>query len=130
LSFVENASKLETSPHVASVYVSADLPEAGPMLKQRYHSSTAASWTQNEWLQDKTLDAAIDDSLVTIDQTERFQKYQNIQAQLAEEAVSIFVYDQVEKHAYQSYLDWPAAKGNIIPMMGYNILAARIGVNK
>ncbi len=130
LSFVENASTLETSPHVASVYVSADLPEAGPMLKQRYHSSTATTWTQNEWLQDTNLDTAIDDALRTIDQTERFAKYQDIQAELADRAPSIFVYDQVEKHAYQSYLDWPAAKGDLIPMMGYNILAARISVNK
>ncbi|MCG8352516.1 MAG: ABC transporter substrate-binding protein [Chloroflexales bacterium] len=130
LSVVENTSTLETSPHLVSVYISADLPEAGPMLKQRYHSSTAATWSQNEWLEDPDLDAAIDAALATTDQAERFAKYQSIQADLAAQAPSIFVYDQVEKHAYQSYLDWPAAKGEIIPMSGYNIFAARISMNK
>ena len=130
LSVVENTSKQETSPHLVSIYVSADLPEAGPMLKQRYHSSSAATWSQNEWLLDDKLDAAIDDALTTIDQTERFQKYQPIQAELADRAVSVFVYDQIEKHAFQDYIDWPAAKGDVIPMMGYNLFAARIGVNQ
>ena len=36
LSLVENTSKLETSPSIATIYVSSDLPEAGLMLKQRY----------------------------------------------------------------------------------------------
>ena len=130
LSVVENTSKLETSPHLVSIFVSSDLPEAGPLLKQRYHSSTAATWSQNEWLLDPELDAAIDDSLATVDQEERFAKYRAIQADLAERAPSVFVYDQVEKHAYQSYLDWPAARGEIIPVMGYNIWAPAIGVNK
>ena len=130
MSVVEETSSLESSPHLVSIYVTADLPEAGPMLKQRYHSSSAATWSQNEWLEDAELDAAIDDSLATIDQAERFAKYQDIQAKLAEEAASVFVYDQVEKHAYQTYLDWPAADGEIIPAQGYNILASRIGINK
>ncbi len=130
LSVVENTSKLETSPHLVSIYVTADLPEAGPMLKQRYHSSSAATWSQNEWLESETLDTAIDEALATVDQNERFEKYQAIQAELADQAPSIFVYDQVEKHAYQTYLDWPTARGEVIPVQGYNILAARIGVNK
>jgi peptide/nickel transport system substrate-binding protein len=113
-----------------SIYVSADLPEAGPMLKQRYHSASAATWSQNEWLLNEELDAALDDALSTTDQAERFEKYQAIQAELADQAVSIFVYDQIEKHAYQDYIDWPAAKGDVIPAQGYNILAARIGINK
>jgi peptide/nickel transport system substrate-binding protein len=130
LSVVENTSKQETSPHLVSIYVTADLPEAGPMLKQRYHSSSAATWSQNEWLLDEELDAAIDDALTTIDQAERFEKYKAIQADLADRAPSVFVYDQVEKHAYQTYVDWPTAKGEIIPAQGYNIFAARIGINK
>lgn len=130
LSVVENTSKQETSPHLVSIYVSSDLPEAGPLLKQRYHSSTAATWSQNEWLLDPELDAAIDDALATLDPEERFAKYRAIQADLAERAPSIFVYDQVEKHAYQSYVDWPAARGEVIPVMGYNLWAPAIGLDR
>ena len=130
LSVVENTSTQETSPHLVSIYVTADLPEAGPMLKQRYHSSSAATWSQNEWLLNDELDTAIDDALTTIDQNERFEKYKVIQAGLADQAPSVFVYDQIEKHAYQDYIDWPPAKGEVIPVQGYNILGATIGVNK
>ena len=127
LSVVENTSSQETSTHIVTIYVSADLPEAGLMLQQRYHSSTAATWQQNEWLLDPELDAAIEDALTTIDQEERFAKYIVIQDQLAELAPSIFIYDQVQKHAYQSYVDWRPAEESAV--MGYQIFAAHIGIN-
>ncbi|MEA3335054.1 MAG: ABC transporter substrate-binding protein [Chloroflexota bacterium] len=37
LSTVDNTSAQETSPHIVTIYVTADLPEAGTMLYQRYH---------------------------------------------------------------------------------------------
>ncbi len=74
LSTVENTSALETSPHIVTIYVTADLPEAGTMLFQRYHSSTANQWLQNEWLLDDEFDAKVEDALATVDQDERFAK--------------------------------------------------------
>ena len=127
LSVVENTSSQETSTHIVTIYVSADLPEAGLMLQQRYHSNTADTWQQNEWLLDPDLDAAIEDALTTPDQEERFAKYIEIQDQLAELAPSIFIYDQVQKHAYQSYVDWRPAEESAV--MGYQIFAAHIGIN-
>jgi peptide/nickel transport system substrate-binding protein len=129
LSLVENTSKLETSPSIATIYVSSDLPEAGLMLKQRYHSSTTGTWQQNEWLQDKELDAAIDDALATLDDTERFAKYSAIQQKLVDLAPSIWLYDQVEKHAYQTCVDWPAMRGETSLIMGYYFYAPNIGVS-
>ncbi len=129
LSLVENTSKLETSPSIATIYVSSDLPEAGLMLKQRYHSSTTGTWQQNEWLQDPQLDAAIDDALATLDDAERFAKYAQIQQQLVELAPSIWIYDQVEKHAYRTCVDWPAVRGETSLVMGYVFFAPDIGVN-
>jgi peptide/nickel transport system substrate-binding protein len=129
LSLVENTSKLETSPSIATIYVSADLPEAGLMLKQRYHSSTTGTWQQNEWLQDKQLDAEIDDALATTDDQQRFDKYYKIQEQLVDLAPSIWIYDQVEKHAQRECVDWPASRGETSYVMGYQIFAAGIGVD-
>jgi peptide/nickel transport system substrate-binding protein len=131
LSVVENTSSQETSPHIVTIYVSADLPEAGLMLQQRYHSSTANSWQQNEWLLDPELDAAIEDALATIDTNERFTKYGELQEQIAELAPSLFIYDQVQKHPYRSdYVDWPRARGEGSAMNGYELFAAEIAVNK
>ncbi len=129
LSLVENTSKLETSPSIATIYVSADLPEAGLMLKQRYHSSTTGTWQQVEWLQDPKLDAEIDDALATLDNQARFDKYAKIQAELVDQAASLWIYDQVEKHAYRTCVDWPAVNGGTSGIMGYQIFAANIGVN-
>ena len=128
LSVVENASSQETSPHIVTIYVTSDLPEIGPMIKQRYHSSTAATWSQNEWLLDEDLDARIDAALTTLDQEERFAQYAELQNDITERVPSLFLYDQVQKHAYQNYVDWPAARGEASSLSGYQVYAAHIGI--
>ncbi|HSM58550.1 MAG TPA: ABC transporter substrate-binding protein [Candidatus Sulfomarinibacteraceae bacterium] len=129
LSTVENMSSQDTSPHIVSVYVTADLPEAGVMLQQRYHPDTADQWLQNEWLLDEEFDAMVEEAVSTIDREERFQKYHELQDYIAELAPSIFVYDQVEKHAYQDYVDWPAVNGEMSAVQGHYFFAPMIGVN-
>ena len=128
LSLVENTSKLASSPNIATIYVSSDLPEAGLMLKQRYHSSTTGTWQQNEWLQDKKIDAEIEDALATLNESQRFSKYAQIQEQLVALAPSVWIYDQIEKHAYRTTVDWPAARGEMSLIQGYAFFAPGIGV--
>jgi peptide/nickel transport system substrate-binding protein len=129
MSVVEETGNQEASPNIVTIYVSADFPEAGPLLKVRYHSDAAPTWSQNEWLLDETLDQMIDDALATVDQEERYAKYRDLQDYIVELCPSIFLYDQVQKHAYQSaYVDWPAARGEVIPVMGYTMFAPVIAV--
>ena len=130
LSVVEATSAQETSPHMVAIYVTSDSSEAGSMLRQRYHSSSADQWLQNEWLLDEEFDAAIDKALATMDQDERFQQYAELQDYIAELAPSIFVYDQVQKHGFQDYVDWPAARGEVIALSGYEIFVHDIAVNQ
>lgn len=126
---VEEVADPETSPHIVTIYVSADFPEAGSLLKVRYHSDAAPTWSQNEWLLDEELDAMIDDSLATVDTEERYAKYRELQDYIMELCPSLFLYDQVEKHAYQTeYVDWYTANGEVMPLMGLNFFAAKIGV--
>jgi peptide/nickel transport system substrate-binding protein len=129
MSVVEETASMDASPHIVTIYVSADFPEAGSLLKVRYHSDAAPTWSQNEWLLDEELDAQIDDALATVDEEERYAKYRDLQTNIVERCPTIFLYDQVQKHAYQSgYVDWPTADGKVIPVMGYNMFAPRIGV--
>ncbi|MGD9001382.1 MAG: ABC transporter substrate-binding protein [Anaerolineae bacterium] len=129
LSVVEEMADQELSPHIVTVYVSADFPEAGSLLKVRYHSDAAATWSQNEWLLDEELDQRIDDALATVDEEERYAKYRELQDYIVDLCPSLFLYDQVQKHAYQSaYVDWPAARGEVIPVMGYTMFAPVIDV--
>jgi peptide/nickel transport system substrate-binding protein len=130
LQFTDRVSKPDTAPHVVPVYMNADLPEAGSFLYMRYDSNSAGTFMQGEWLQDKTFDAKIVDALGTIDQAKRFQLYGELQTYISDLAPTIFAYDQLEKHAYQTYLDWPAAKGIVYPVMGYNEFAPFIGINQ
>ncbi|HEY4666891.1 MAG TPA: ABC transporter substrate-binding protein [Anaerolineales bacterium] len=127
LSMVENTSSQETAPHIATIYVSAALPEAGLMLKDRYHSSTSGTWQQNEWLLDAELDAAIDDALATVDPAERFAKYGELEALIMELAPSLFLYDQREQHAVVDYIDWSPEANSAV--MGYQFFLPLVGVN-
>jgi peptide/nickel transport system substrate-binding protein len=126
LSMVENTASQETSPHIATIYVSSALPEAGLMLKDRYHSSTAPTWQQNEWLLDPELDAAIEAALATVDQEERFARYRELQALIADLTPSLFLYDQIELHAVRDYVHWTPEENSAV--MGYQMFFAFMGV--
>jgi len=126
---VEETGDIETSPHIVTIYVSADFPEAGSLLKVRYHSDAAPTWSQNEWLLDDELDQMIEDSLTTVDEEERYAKYRDLQDYIMDLCPSLFLYDQVQKQAYRSdYVDFPAARGEVIPLMGLVFFAPKIGV--
>lgn len=124
---VEETASKELSPHIVTLYTGADLPEAGLLIEQRYHSKTAATFFQNEWLEDPELDAAIEDALATVDIDERFAKYAALQEHLADRVVSFFLYDQLEKRAVADYVDWDSSAGARI--QGYHYYLPQIGVN-
>ena len=124
LSMVEKTADQELSPHIATIYVAPHYAEAGSLLESRYHSKSAPTWEQNEWLLDEEIDKMIDGAIATVDMEERFKKYQEIQEKLVDMAPSLYLYEQAQRHAYQStYIDWPAVKGESIPVMGYDFVA-------
>ncbi|MCY4008665.1 MAG: ABC transporter substrate-binding protein [Anaerolineaceae bacterium] len=127
LKVVEETASRELSPHIVTLYTGADLPEAGLLIEQRYHSKTAATFFQNEWLEDPELDAAIEDALATVDVEERFAKYAALQEHLAERVVSFFLYDALEKRAVADYVEWDSSAGARI--QGYHYYLPQIGVN-
>jgi len=128
MTMIDEMADMEKSPHIETIYVSPHWPEAGSMLESRYLSSSAATWEQNEWLLDPYYDEAVADALATVNMEERFAKYHDLQDYIVDLCPSIFVNDQLERHAYQSYVDWPAARGLVIKIMGYNMDARFIKV--
>jgi len=129
MSMIEECAAIDTSPNIVTIFDSAHYPEAGSLIESRYKSESAATWEQNEWLLDLGLDAMIDNAVKTIDRTERFAKYAEIQRYIMDLCPTLFLFDQVEKHAYQAdYVDWPAARGETIPIMGYNFAGRFIKV--
>ena len=129
LTCTELASRPETTPHLWPVYLNCELPEAGSMLNQRYHSSTTGTFFQGEWLLDEEFDGRLDEALSTLDRDKRFEIYGELQKYIMDLSPTIFAFDQLQKHAYQTYLDWPAVEGTVYPVMGYNQFFPFIGVN-
>jgi len=122
LSVVEALSKPETSPNIVSIFVASDFLEAGGMLANRYHSKVAGTWQQNEWLLNSTIDKMIEDALSTLDFQLRIKKYYEIQRIIFEMYPSIYLYEHTILRAYQAYyVDFPAAKGQVVPLLGYDL---------
>ncbi len=130
LSVVEEMGNQEQSPNIVTVFVAPHYPEAGSMLSSRYHSNSAPTWEQNEWLLDSKMDMMIDDAIATIDMDERFDKYVEIQQIIDDLQPSLHLFEQAQKHPFQaSYVDWPATTGDKIPVMGYDFAANLISVH-
>jgi len=130
LRVVDEMGNLSTAPNIVSIFDEASYAEAGSLLSSRYTSKSAGTWEQNEWLLNSTIDNMIADALSTIDRNARFQKYYQVQQVLMSMYPSIFVFDQNERRAYYSgYIDWYAAKGQNVPVLGYNFDCRFIGVD-
>lgn len=123
-SLIAQVTDPETTPHMTIMYPGDSYSEAGSVLALRYHSTTAGTFTQFEWLQDPEIDAAIEQALSTMDETSRLEQYKAIQKTIVDLCPSIWVVEWPEMRAYQSsYLNWPeanAAKEGTLncPVMG------------
>ncbi len=107
-SMIADAQTMETTPNASLVNFIPPYFEAGSSLKTRYHSSSCGSWEQMEWVQDPVLDKMIDDSLSITDRDERFKKYAEIQKYIYDLCPTVWVFNWIEKRAFQSgYMDWP-----------------------
>ncbi len=121
LNMIDRAAKLKTTPHIASIWVAPHYGEAGSILESRYHSANVGTWEQTEWLQDPEVDRMINQALATVDFTQRMRLYGQIQEKIVDLVPSIFVFDNVSRHAYQAaYVGWPQAK-EPHPVMGYTL---------
>ncbi|MCG8513180.1 MAG: ABC transporter substrate-binding protein, partial [Halanaerobiales bacterium] len=120
MKIIDSVSRVETTPHLLSIWVNPHYAEAGSVLKSKYHSSNTGSWEQSEWLQNEELDQLIEQAIATVDQEKRMELYAQAQEKVVELCPSIFIYDNVERHAYQaSYIKWPQVE-NYVSVMGYN----------
>lgn len=110
VSIIDRLGAKETTPHMLAINSAPSYNEAGTYLESRYHSKTAGTWEQGEWLENQELDRKIEDALSTVDKDERFLKYAEIQNYIVDEICpTAYLCDMTERLAYQSsYLTWPA----------------------
>jgi len=124
-----DSAKIETTPHMHILGCEARFPEAGSPLYERYNKVSAGTYYQTEWLLDPVYDKMTEDAFAIIDMDERFAKYKELTRYIIDLCPTIFVSEMPELRAYQAgYMDWPAAKGEIIPWQAHNNIARLIKV--
>jgi peptide/nickel transport system substrate-binding protein len=72
--FVDLVTSPESTPNITIVHVDPYYDEAGSVLESKYHSSSAGTWEQAEWLCSDEIDALIEDAISTTDYDERMAK--------------------------------------------------------
>jgi len=118
----ERISTPESTPNLVSINAGPNYNEAGATLEATSHSKTTGTYENVDWLLDKDLDAQIEDALATPDQTERFQKYADLQNYIVDELCpAAYLADLAERVAYQTgYFEWPAGENGMSGLMGYH----------
>lgn len=127
VSIIDRLGSFDTTPHMLAVNGAPGYNEAGAYLESRYHSKTAGTWEQGEWLLNDGVDSMIEDAMATIDQEERFAKYADIQKYIVDELCPTgYLCELTERIAYHSdYITWPAlenAPAGEIPSALYGYL--------
>lgn len=115
-----DSAKVETTPHLHVISDMPYYPEAASLILGHYHSMTTGTFSNLGWLFDNILDKMIDDILATNDKNERYAKYREVTKYIMDLCTDIFILESPERVAYQAaYMDWPTAKGEVIPAFQY-----------
>lgn len=119
-SLISESATPETTAHITVMYPSDSYSEAGAVLSLRYHSSTAGTFQQFEWIQSPEIDAAIAAALGELDKDTRLEMYKQIQSDISDLCPTISVLEWPEQRCYQAgYLKWPEAEAEKnAPIMG------------
>jgi peptide/nickel transport system substrate-binding protein len=119
--FESDVGSKATCPAMANVEVDSDYPEAGSLLQARYSSKSMGTWEQMEWLNDSTYDSMLAQALGTLNQTQRYALYGQLQQYIMNLCPSMFIFDYTMIVAAQGYVSWPMATASqSVPSMGYN----------
>jgi peptide/nickel transport system substrate-binding protein len=107
---------------MANVEVDSDYPEAGSLLASRYSNNSMGTWTQMEWFNSSTFDSMLTTALSTINTTQRYADYAQLQQYIINNCVGMNICDFSQVNAVQSYIRWPMAQDPMqaVPVMGYN----------
>lgn len=131
----ERVSTAESTPNVTTINSGPQFNEAGATLESQFHTKTQGTYENCSWIGSADLDAMIDDAMSTVDNTERFTKYAEIQNYVVDELCpTAWLADLSERVAYQTdYVDFPAAEstraGNFTAyLMGYPFFMPDISV--
>ena len=120
-----------SAPNIASVEVAASYFEAGSVLSEMYTPSARGTYFQNYWLNNSTqslLANEIANATSILNQTARFQAYKQIEQQIFNMYLNIYVFSAREVRAYYPGIV-DINLNSIIPLIGYIWYYRDIGFN-
>jgi peptide/nickel transport system substrate-binding protein len=130
LSVVADLANESSSPNIVSIENAASYFEAGSILQEMFTTAAVGTWEQNFWLNNTTISDAISTAVTIQNQTDRFQAYSNIQQMIYNQFIGIYPFDVTEVRAYYpSIVDWYAANGQTIGLLGYDWVLRDITFN-
>ncbi len=130
LTVVADLSNVSSSPNIVSVENSPSYFEAGSLLQEMYSTSSQGTWEQNFWLNNTTISTEIANAVAIQNQTSRFQAYADIQQSIYNQYIVISAFQVTEVRAYYpGIMNWYAANGHPIPLLGYDFVFRDIGFN-
>lgn len=121
LTVVADLANVSSSPNIVSIENAASYFEAGSILQEMFTKAAMGTWEQNFWLNNTSIDSAIASAVTIQNQTDRYQAYNNIQQMIYDKYIGIYPFDVTEIRAYYpSIVDWYAANGHTIGLLGYD----------
>lgn len=109
---VARAADPATSPGMLAVFAGGAYLDPDAYLWPCYHSSQAGSWSNSSQCQNPAFDQLLEDARATADPDARKALYDQAQLQLVEEAVEIFVYNEIANDAWVSRLGETGLESN------------------
>ena len=85
----------ETSPAMFPIYTGTDYPDPDNFLWQSFHSSSAGTWMGASHYENPEIDALLEQGRATVDWDERVAIYDQVQTTVVEEAVQLYLFNQV-----------------------------------
>lgn len=121
LTVVADLANESSSPNIVSIENAASYFEAGSILQEMFTIAAVGTWEQNFWLSNNSISYAIASAVTIQNQTQRFQAYDKIQQEIYNQYMGIYPFDVTETRAYYpSIVDWYAANGQTIGLLGYD----------
>ncbi len=119
--FTERVTKVESTPNISQVFVTATAPDPDSLIYSMYHSSAAGTWRSPEWVNDAEVDRLLDAGRGTIDQAKRQKIYEQLVARLIDLQPTIYAYEMVSVFPSNASIDIP---GLMDPSMQQPVMAA------
>ena len=119
--FTERVSKVESTPHISQVFVTATAPDPDSLIYSMYHSSASGTWRSPEWVNDAEVDRLLDRGRATIDQAERQSIYEELVRRLIDLQPTIYAYEMVSVFPANESINIP---GLMDPAMQQPVMAA------